>query len=99
MVNPNDPGFRQRARSAELEALNRAADVRTDADYHNVLTGYLASFNDPHLSVELSDMQNAPAVSPPATPGPRGNFEPLSPGVSRLTLPTFYAGEPGFDAE
>ena len=98
MVNPGDPGFGQRARAARLKALKKAANVRTDADYRNVLTGYVASFNDPHVSVELSDTQATPAASPPATPGPRGSFDQLSPGVSRLTLPTFYAGEPGFDA-
>lgn len=98
MVNPGDPGFRQRAGKAELEALNKAAHAQTDTDYRNVLTGYVASFGDPHLSVELSDTQDAPTASPVAAPAPRGSFEQLRPGISRLTLPTFYAGEPGFDA-
>lgn len=98
VVNPGDPGFRHRAKKAELEALKKAADARTDADYRNVLTGYVASFGDPHVSVELSDTQGASAILPVTAPEPHGGFEQLDSGISRLTLPTFYAGEPGFDA-
>lgn len=98
VVNPGDPGFRQLAKRAELEALKKAANARTDTDYRNVLIGYVASFGDPHVSVELSDTQGASAASPVTAPEPRGSFEQLAPGISRLTLPTFYAGEPGFDA-
>lgn len=98
MVNPIDPGFRQRARNAELDALKKATDARTDADYRNVLTGYVASFGDPHVSVELSDTPDTSTPSPVTATAPHGGFEQLSPGISRLTLPTFYAGEPGFDA-
>ena len=98
MVNPGDPSFRQRARKAELEALKKAVNARTEDDYRSVLTGYVASFSDPHVSVELRDTQGASAASPIAEPGPLGSFEQLGSGISRLTLPTFYAGEPGFDA-
>lgn len=98
MVNPDDPSFRQRARKAELDALKKAVNARTEDDYRNVLTGYVASFSDPHVSVAFHDTQSASAVSPVAEPGPLGSFEELGSGISRLTLPTFYAGDPGFDA-
>lgn len=97
MVNPGDPGFRQRANEAARVALRRAGKARTDSDYCDVLTAYVASFEDPHLSVELNVNQDVGASLPAAVPVRRGSFEHIASGISLLTLPTFYAGEPGFD--
>jgi len=97
MVNPGDPDFRQRANEAAREALRRAGKARTVSDYRDVLTAYAGSFEDPHLSVELNVTQDAAPPLPDAAPARRGSFEQLGSGISLLILPTFYAGEPGFD--
>ncbi|HEX7816505.1 S41 family peptidase [Dyella sp.] len=97
MVNPGDPAFRRRANEAARKALRRADKARTVGDYRDVLTAYVASFEDPHLSVELNDTQDAASPPPGAALTRRGGFEQLSSDIWLLRLPTFYAGEPGFD--
>ncbi|QNH17611.1 hypothetical protein HEP74_02766 [Xanthomonas sp. SS] len=97
-----DPALAAQARQAASAAQAQARRIVDRAGYAQVMQAYVASFGDPHVAIELAspDTDTGAASANPSAPdsAAQGAFERLTPAAWKLTLPTFYAGDPGFDS-
>ena len=95
-----DPALAAQARQAASAAQARARRIVDRAGYAQVMQAYVASFGDPHVAIELASPDTGAATATPPAPdtAAQGAFERLTPAAWKLTLPTFYAGDPGFES-
>lgn len=94
-----DPALAAQARQAASAAQAQARRIVDRAGYDQVIQAYVASFGDPHVAIELDSPDTAATSAPTPAPdtGAQGAFERLTPAAWKLTLPTFYAGDPAFE--
>jgi hypothetical protein len=94
-----DPALAAQARQAARAAQAQARRIVDRAGYAQVMQAYVAAFGDPHVAIELASPDTTPASAPPSASDTvaQGAFERLTPSAWKLTLPTFYAGAPGFE--
>ncbi|NYF18655.1 hypothetical protein HDC36_000092 [Xanthomonas sp. JAI131] len=96
-----DPALAAQARQAASAAQAQARRIVDRAGYARVMQAYVASFGDPHVAIELASPDTTAASATAPAPAPdtaaQGAFERLTPTAWKLTLPTFYAGDPGFE--
>ncbi len=100
MVPGADPALAAQARQAASAAQAQARHVVDRAGYAQVMQAYVAAFGDPHVAIALASPDITAASAPPPAPdtAAQGAFERLTPTAWKLPLPTFYAGDPGFEA-
>ncbi|MGN7160485.1 S41 family peptidase [Sphingomonas sp. SAFR-052] len=63
-LNRLDPDFSKRNDASLALALQRAKQVRTYGGYIGVMRGYVASFNDGHVSIDIRDPEPLPVSWP-----------------------------------
>ena len=63
-LNRLDPGFTKRHEASFALAHRRAGQVRSYGGYIAVMRGYVASFNDGHLALDVHDAQPLPLAWP-----------------------------------
>jgi hypothetical protein len=99
LVPGADPALAAQAQQAASAAQAQARRIVDRAGYAQVMQAYVASFGDPHVAIELASPDTAAARATPTAPdtAAQGAFERLTPAAWKLTLPTFYAGDPGFE--
>ncbi|WP_369976123.1 S41 family peptidase [Xanthomonas bundabergensis] len=92
-----DPALAAQARQAANAAQAQARRIVDGAGYARVMQAYVAAFGDPHVAIELSSGDAERSTQPATASAAQGAFERLTPTAWQLTLPTFYAGDPGFE--
>ncbi|MBN6101030.1 hypothetical protein JR064_02480 [Xanthomonas sp. CFBP 8703] len=92
-----DPTLAAQARQAASAAQAQARRIVDRAGYARVMQAYVASFGDPHVAIELASPDTTAASATAPDTAAQGAFERLTPTAWKLTLPTFYAGDPGFE--
>lgn len=94
-----DPALAAQARQAASAAQAQARRIVDRAGYAQVMQAYVASFGDPHVAIELDSPDTAATSTTAPVPdtAAQGAFERLTPMAWKLTLPTFYAGDPAFE--
>ncbi|MBC3971647.1 hypothetical protein [Xanthomonas translucens] len=95
-----DPALAAQARQAASVAQAQARRIVDRGGYARVMQAYVAAFGDPHVAIELAShaTASASAAQPAADTAAQGAFERLTPAAWNLPLPTFYAGDPGFES-
>ncbi|UKE49715.1 hypothetical protein KCU57_13210 [Xanthomonas translucens] len=93
-----DPALAAQAQQAASAAQAQARRIVDRAGYTRVMRAYVAAFGDPHVAIDLASPDTSSAAQPAADTAAQGAFERLTPAAWKLTLPTFYAGDPGFDS-
>ncbi|QSQ46881.1 hypothetical protein ISN34_08715 [Xanthomonas translucens pv. translucens] len=93
-----DPALAAQAQQAASAAQAQARRIVDRAGYTRVMRAYVAAFGDPHVAIDLASPDTSSAAQPAADTAAQGAFERLTPAAWKLTLPTFYAGDPGFES-